>query len=297
MASADDDDGIPPMPSLPPIIRNVSQQNGDGLPQLSSGQNCPPAGVAKSATTPPPLRVNVMWMGEASATSSLSMTDAASASVRNNNKRSADGLASDDDTPSPKKALPDFSRRKKKEDSVASGDDSNGWEREEGWVMHEFAAQAEANDARDDAAFPDIAMNEMNKWEFLSEGNADDPPDEPRTAHPKFEKLRISYQKTTAKALLEIATKLNIGQSGSKRKLFDRIRDFGNGRIDKVDDDSFDYHREIVNGEKVPTWLLLRPEPIPPIPGIDMATGTQPGFFGPTNKENAVGGGAPKFPN
>ncbi len=29
--------------------------------------------------------------------------------------------------------------------------------------MHRFAAQAEANDARDDAAFPDIAMNEMNE--------------------------------------------------------------------------------------------------------------------------------------
>jgi hypothetical protein len=123
----------------------------------------------------------------------------------------------------------------------------------------------------------------------LAEGNADDPPDEP-TAPPKFENLRISYQKTTDKAVIEIATKLNIGQLGSKRKLFDRISDFGNGRIDKVDDNSFDYHREIVKGEKVTTWLLLCPEPIPPIPGIDVATGTQSGFFGPTNKEHAVGG-------
>jgi hypothetical protein len=288
MASADDDDGIPPMPSLPPIIRNAGQQYGDGSPQLLSGQNCPLAGVAHSATTPPPSRVNVMWTGEASATSSLSMTDAASASVRNSNKRSADDLASDDDTPSPKKALPDFSRRKNEEDSVASGDDSNGWEREEGRVMHEFTAQAEADDVRDDAAFPDIAMNETNEWEFLAEGNADELPDQP-TPPPKFEKLRIFYQKTTGKALIEFATKLNIAQSGSKRKLFDRICNSGNGRIDKVDDDSFDYHREIVKGEKVPTWLLLCPEPIPHIPGIDMATGAQSGFFGPRNKENAVG--------
>ena len=51
-------------------------------------------------------------------------------------------------------------------------------------------------------------MNETNEWEFLAEGNADDLPDEP-TAPPKFEKLRISYQKTTGKALIEIAIKLN----------------------------------------------------------------------------------------
>ena len=78
----------------------------------------------------------------------------------------------------PKKALPDFSHCKNEEDSVSSGNNSNGWEREEGRVMHEFAAQAEADDARDDAAFPDIAMNETNEWEFLTEGNADKPPDE-----------------------------------------------------------------------------------------------------------------------
>ena len=260
MASADDDDGIPTIPPLPPIIRKVSQQYGDGLPQRFSGQNCPPAGVSHSESTPPPSRINIASTGEASATSSLSMTEAASVSVRNNNKRSADGLASDDDSPSPKKALPDFSRRKNEEDSVVSGDDSNGWEREEGRVMHEFAAQAEADDARDDAAFPDIAMDEMNEWEFLAEGSADDPPDGP-TPPPKFEKVRISYQKTTAKALLEIATKLNIAQSGSKRKLFDRIRDSGNGRINKVvdDDDSFDYHREIVKGGEGPNMASSLP--------------------------------------
>jgi len=45
-----------------------------------------------------------------------------------------------------------------------------------------------------------------------------------------------------------------------------------------------------VKGEKIPTWLLLTPQPVPPVPGIDMSTGAQSGFYGPTNKENAVGG-------
>lgn len=35
--------------------------------------------------------------------------------------------------------------------------------------------------------------------------------------------------------------------------------------------------------------MLHNPEVPPPIPGIDMATGAQDGFFGPTNKENASG--------
>jgi hypothetical protein len=79
-------------------------------------------------------------------------------------------------------------------------------------------------------------------------------------------------------------------QKGGKRKLFDKICEFGSGRIDKVDDDSFNYCQEIVKGEKIPTWILLTPEPVPVVPGIDMGMGAQSGFFGPTNKENAVGG-------
>jgi hypothetical protein len=76
-------------------------------------------------------------------------------------------------------------------------------------------------------------------------------------------------RKPNVNALIPIAFEYSIkhntyiGQSGSKRKLFDRIRNFGNGHIHKVDDNSFDYHREIVKGEKVPTWLLLRPKPMP----------------------------------
>lgn len=35
--------------------------------------------------------------------------------------------------------------------------------------------------------------------------------------------------------------------------------------------------------------MILTKEVVSPIKGIDMATGVQIGFFGPTNKENAVG--------
>ncbi len=51
--------------------------------------------------------------------------------------------SSDEDEPSPKKALPDFNLRKSEEDLVASGNDSDGWDQEDGRVMHELTAQAE----------------------------------------------------------------------------------------------------------------------------------------------------------
>ena len=42
-------------------------------------------------------------------------------------------------------------------------------------MMHELAAQAEEDDARDNAVFPDVQMNEVNEWEVLTEeGIADE---------------------------------------------------------------------------------------------------------------------------
>jgi hypothetical protein len=46
-----------------------------------------------------------------------------------------------------------------------------------------------------------------------------------------------------------------------------------------------------VSGEtySVPRWVVLMPEPVPPVANIDMATGAERGFFGPTNPNNSVG--------
>jgi hypothetical protein len=69
--------------------------------------------------------------------------------------------------------------------------------------MHDLAAQGKADDALDDAVFPDVRMNEVNEWEVLAEeGNADDQntiEDDP----PIFETIRIVFQMTTAKVLAE----------------------------------------------------------------------------------------------
>ena len=109
--------------------------------------------------TPPPSRVIVQ--GIITSVSALSFlwttsrschTNArvASARTQHDTQLNADDLnaadLSDEDAPSPKKALPDFTTQKSDDNSVASGDDSAGWEKEEDCVVNAFAAQAEADD-------------------------------------------------------------------------------------------------------------------------------------------------------
>ena len=285
MASAADDSDLPPIPSLPPLVGIDGRRYEDVVPKLFPGQNSPPAAVGLSKNTPPLFRINAARSDQPSAMSSLTATYDVSTPAASRTRGRDNSGSSDEDEPSPKKTLPDFNLRKSEEDSVASGDDSDGWNREDGRVMHELAAQAEEDDARDNAVFPDVQMNEVNEWEVLAEEGI---ADEGNVDCPSFETIRIVYQKTTAKGLSEIATKVGVSPYGTKRKLFDRIRD--SGKVVKVDDDSFDYRRQIVAGEKIPTWVILNPEPAVAVPGVDMATGAAFGFYGPTNKENAVGG-------
>ena len=109
--------------------------------------------------TPPPSRVIVQGIiTSVSALSLLSTTSrschtnarVASAKTQHDTQLNVDNLnaadSSDEDAPSPKKALPDFTTQKSDDDSVASGNDSAGWEKEEDHVVNAFAAQAEADD-------------------------------------------------------------------------------------------------------------------------------------------------------
>ena len=88
--------------------------------------------------------------------------------------------------------------------------------------------------------------------------------------------------------LKAIAIMVYMSMHGKKRLLFNHIRD--SSGVTKVSADKFDYRHTSVVGVKVPTWVILTPKVVPPFDGIDMDTGFLIGFFGPTNKENAVGG-------
>ncbi len=92
--------------------------------------------------------------------------------------------------------------------------------------------------------------------------------------------------------LRKICKELNLLITGTKPVLFKRLRDSGREAIELVDDDTLRYRRP-VDGEApdltLPQWVLLNPDPVADIDGIDMLRGAQHGFFGPTNIENAVG--------
>ena len=109
-----------------------------------------------------------------------------------------------------------------------------------------------------------------------------------------FKWLQVDYSQkgTTAKYLGEIARTLNISPNGNKRAVFNRIRDYPGGAVEKISEDVFKYHRDILPEaglRALEQWIILTPEEVPPVPGVNMGTGAQEGYFGTTNKENAAG--------
>jgi hypothetical protein len=88
MASVDDNNAMPTIPGVPPLVGIDGQTYQYEVPQLFFGQNRSPAAAATSADTPTPTRINVGRLDEPSAMSSLtaSNTAAASAASRRRNR-------------------------------------------------------------------------------------------------------------------------------------------------------------------------------------------------------------------
>jgi hypothetical protein len=101
--------------------------------------------------------------------------------------------------------------------------------------------------------------------------------------------------KSTLPQLKEVATicQISLGDARKKADVFARIRNSGNALITLGDSEtSFQYQKVRVSGATAsndPYWLVLNPEIPPRLPGIDMATGAEVGFFGPTNTNNIAG--------
>jgi hypothetical protein len=76
------------------------------------------------------------------------------------------------DLPSPKKAMSDFSRLKTDDDSVASGDDSAGWEKEDKRMRLQLDANAISKDA-DDISENDGLVNEVEEFMLIAGGGED----------------------------------------------------------------------------------------------------------------------------
>jgi hypothetical protein len=105
-----------------------------------------------------------------------------------------------------------------------------------------------------------------------------------------FETVAFPFKQTTLPMLKDIAKAINVQYTGTKKVIWEQILKSGSELIVPAEDDaSFTYRHVKAATGSVPTWIILTPEIVPPIEGIDMATGAQRGFFGPTNKDNAVG--------
>ncbi len=66
--------------------------------------------------------------------------------------------------------------------------------------------------------------------------------------------------------------------------------------MEKLGDDKFVQHC-VVNpaGAKKEAWVILTLKVLSLVPGVDMETGAPGGCYGPTNKENTVGGTQSNF--
>jgi hypothetical protein len=142
---------------------------------------------------------------------------------------SPDLSAEDDDAPSPNKALPDITTRKSNDDSVASSDDSAGWEMEEDRVMNSFLAQTEAEEALDDLSV-DVPMTEVHEFMLIyreegedgTEGQADGAAEVAPIAV-EYKARQVVLQTTNVKTQEAIAIMLKLSTHGKKQLLFNRI--------------------------------------------------------------------------
>ena len=193
-----------------------------------------------------------------------------------------------------------FRGRKSDDDSVASGDNSITWEKETMKIMKNFAEATALEEVKaEETVQEDAPVREIVEWECLAENGDDEalmnlaPPPQP------FETRRVVFKTTILKSLKAIALVLKASGYGTKQVIFNRLRDLPT--VDKISDEEFEYRHPVKVGadgvvlNKMETWVLLDPEVVPPVAGIDMATGASRGFFGPTNKENAVGGTRSNF--
>ncbi len=153
--------------------------------------------------------------------------------------------------------------------------------------MNSFLAQTEAEEALGDLSV-DVPMTEVHEFMLISgeegedgtEGQANDAAEVAPIAV-EYEARQVVLQTTNVKMLKAIAIMLKLSLHGKKQLLFNCIRN--SSEVMKVSDDEFEYCHVSVIGAKVPTWVILTPEVLPSVDGINMGTGASIGFFGPTN--------------
>ena len=300
MALADDNNAMPPQPLVAPPVAVVTQRLAGGVTARNRGQK------ESCAAQMTPLS-RVTNIASASATSFIMMSRAASSASDARMPPASTLFPSSPprldaaDLLSPKKAMSDFSRLQTDDDSVASGNDSAGWEEEDKRMRLRLDAKAISED-NDNILEDNGPVNEVEEFMLIAGGGEDgeDVIDNLPPAEPEFEMVRATLDReTSVAALKEIAKMFSLPVGAQKKELiFNPIRD--SPHMTKISKTEFEYRcpkmgAASAGGKKIPTWILLTPKEVPSVDGVDMGTGAQSGFFGPTNKENAVGGKRSNF--
>ena len=202
---------MPTQPLVAPFDVDVTQRLAGGYATRNRGQNGSPAAQMT------PLSRVTNFENRASASSSLTMSHTASSASAATMPASTlfpslpprlDAV----DLPSPKKAMSDFSRLKTDDDSVASGDDSAGWEEEDERMRLQVDANAISEDS-DDISEDDGPVNEVEEFMLIAGGGEDDENviDNLPPVEPEFEMVRAALNRgTSVAALKEIAKMFNL---------------------------------------------------------------------------------------
>ena len=158
-----------------------------------------------------------------------------------------------------------------------SGDNSDGWMRQEEEVVARFALlnakeDEEAREAVDNAEeiheyeLEGLQRDNPEKEEDVQEGSPDEVED--------FETVEVVISTFTVEKLKTIARQCSVAVGGKKPLLFGRIRDCNNACITKIDETKFSYKEKVEKiRHHVPLWIILTPEKAGPIVVINMETG------------------------
>ena len=207
---------------------------------------------------------------------------------------------------SPSTSTTEFSRPCSDDNSLISGDDEERWDREAELILTAAAGNSledmtDAENMTDES--PPVEILEFDQ--LMQEAETDG--QEEMTAVTPLNGGGVEYEivsitmKSTVAELKEIAKAVNVGIGGNKATLFARIRDSGSNLILRGDNnESFQFKKVATSSAaeggsdggidpNAPYWIILNPEIPPPIPGVDMSTGAEIGFFGPTNANNSAG--------
>jgi hypothetical protein len=201
---------MPPQPLITPLNVDVTQMLAGGYATRNRDQNGLPAAQMT------PLTAQVRYF--ASASSSLTMSHAASSASAPATMPASTLFPSSPprldavDLLSPKKAMSDFSRLKTDDESVASGDDSAGWEEEDKRMRLQLDANA-ISEVADNISEDDGPVNEMEECMLIAgeEEDGEDVIDNLPPVEPEFEMVRAALNRgTSVAALKEIAKMFNL---------------------------------------------------------------------------------------